>query len=191
MKVSREQAERNRCAVVASAARLFRERGFDGVGLGEVMRAAGLTHGGFYKQFGSKEDLVRESMASALARGQSKWRERVTATDADPLATFVNGYLAPDHRDHPADGCAFVAVGAEAARRDDPDLRRIFETEARGYLELIEGMLSDAPGRAGRDQALATLSTLVGALLMSRVVRDPELSADFLRAAGESVRRSS
>ena len=186
MKVSREQAERNRRAVVASAARLFRERGFDGIGLGEVMRAAGLTHGGFYKQFGSKEDLVRESMTCALARGRAKWNERVAGA-ADPLASFVNGYLSPDHRDHPADGCAFVALGAEAARRDDAQLRQAFETEARGYLDLLEGMLDDAAIPARRDRALASLSTLVGALLMSRVVRDPGLSADFLRAAAAFV----
>ena len=186
MKVSREQAERNRREVVNSAARLFRERGFDGIGLGEVMRAAGLTHGGFYKQFASKEDLVREAMSCALERGRMKWNDRVAGAD-DPLASFVNGYLSPDHRDHPAEGCAFVALGAEAARRDDEPLRQVFETEARGYLDLLEGLLDESSTPERRNRALASLSTLVGALLMARVVRDPELSADFLRAAAAFV----
>ncbi len=190
MKVSREQAQRNRRAVVASAARLFRERGFEGIGLGEVMRAVGLTHGGFYKQFESKEELVREAMTTALARGREKWDERVAASADDPLATFVNGYLSSEHRDNPAEGCAFVALGAEAARRADARLQQIFEAEARGYLELLEGMFKDSPDDARRARALATLSTLVGALLLSRVVQDADLSADFLRAAAASVLQS-
>ena len=190
MKVSREQAERNRREVVASAARLFREHGFDGIGLGEVMRAAGLTHGGFYKQFDSKEELVREATAAALERSRAKWRERIAASVGDPLPTFVEGYLSPAHRDNPADGCAFAALAAEAARRRDPQLREVFEEQARGYLDMLGSMLDDQPGACSRDRALATLSTLVGALLMSRVLIDPELSDDFLRAAAAAVLRT-
>lgn len=187
MKVSRQQAERNRREVIASAARLFREHGFDGIGLGEVMRAAGLTHGGFYKQFDSKEGLVREAMVAALERSRAKWKERIAASAADPLPTFVEGYLSPAHRDNPADGCAFAALAAEAARRSDPQLREVFEEQARGYLDMLGSMLDDQPGAGSRDRALAMLSTVVGALLMSRVVIDPELSDDFLRAAKAAV----
>lgn len=187
MKVSRQQAERNRREVIASAARLFREHGFDGIGLGEVMRAAGLTHGGFYKQFDSKEGLVREAMVAALERSRAKWKERIAASAADPLPTFVEGYLSPAHRDNPADGCAFAALAAEAARRSDPQLREVFEEQARGYLDMLGSMLDDQPGAGSRDRALAMLSTVVGALLMSRVVIDPELSDDFLRAATAAV----
>lgn len=190
MKVSRQQAERNRREVVASAARLFREHGFDGIGLGEVMRAAGLTHGGFYKQFDSKEGLVREAMAAALERSRAQWRERLASSAGDPLPTLVEGYLSPAHRDNPADGCAFAALAAEAARRSDPQLREVFEEQARGYLDMLCSMLDDQPGASSRDRALAMLSTLVGALLMSRVVVDPQLSDDFLRAATAAVLRT-
>ena len=189
MKVSREQAERNRREVVASAARLFRAHGFDGIGLGEVMRTAGLTHGGFYKQFDSKEGLVREAMTAALERSRAKWQERIAASAGDPLPAFVEGYLSPAHRDNPADGCAFAALAAEAARRGDPQLRAVFEQQARGYLDMLGAMLDDQPGAYHREQALAMLSTVVGALLMSRVVIDPELSGDFLRAAAASILR--
>ncbi len=190
MKVSRQQAERNRREVVASAARLFREHGFDGIGLGEVMGAAGLTHGGFYKQFASKEGLVREATAAALERSRAKWKERIAASTGDPLSTFVEGYLSTAHRDNPADGCAFAALAAEAARRSDPQLREVFEEQARGYLELLGSMLDDQPGACSRDRALAVLSTVVGALLMSRVVADPELSGDFLQAAATAILRT-
>ena len=190
MKVSRQQAERNRSEVVASAARLFREHGFDGIGLGEVMRAAGLTHGGFYKQFDSKEGLVREATAAALERSRAKWKQRIAASTGDALRTFVEGYLSPAHRDNPADGCAFAALAAEAARRNDPQLREVFEEQANGYLDMLGSMLDDQPGTCSRDRALALLSTVVGALLMSRVVIDPELSDDFLRAATAAVLRT-
>ncbi len=190
MKVSREQAERNRREVVASAARLFREHGFDGIGLGEVMRAAGLTHGGFYKQFDSKEGLVREAMATALERSRAKWQQRIAASAGDPLPTFVEGYLSPAHRDNPADGCAFAALAAEAARRNDPQLREVFEEQTRHYLDMLCAMLDDQPATRNRDRALAMLSTVVGALLMSRLVVDPELSADFLRASAAAILRT-
>lgn len=189
MKVSREQAEKNRREVIAAAARLFRERGFDGIGLSELMLAAGLTHGGFYKNFDSKEDLVRQATEHAMARGRSRWMHRVASARGDALAAFVRGYLAPEHRDGTGDGCAFVALGAEAARRGDPELRKIFDTQARSMLELLEGILSDEPSAATHDAAIATLSTMVGALLMSRLVQDAELSGRFLQAAGDSILR--
>ncbi|WP_297908233.1 TetR/AcrR family transcriptional regulator [Thiomonas sp.] len=187
MKVSKEQAEKNRQEVIASAARLFRDRGFDGIGLSEVMQAAGLTHGGFYKNFDSKEDLVRQAAERALSRGRARWTHEVAGARGDALASFVRGYLSPEHRDRVADGCAFVALGADAARRGDARLREIFEAEARGYLDLLDGILSAEPGEVTRDASIAILSTMVGGLLMARLMQDPALSARFLRAAADAA----
>src|SRR4051794_7797849 len=110
MKVSREQAQLNREKVVESAARLFRERGIDGIGLAELMRSVGLTHGGFYGQFGSKEELVAEACAWAFDRSVAKWKRTAAAHPEDVAGAVADFYLAPAHRDRPATGCAAAAL---------------------------------------------------------------------------------
>jgi TetR/AcrR family transcriptional repressor of nem operon len=187
MKVSRAQSEENRQAVVAEAGRLFREHGFDGIGLSDLMQAAGLTHGGFYKKFTSKDDLARQATANAFAKGRAKWTNLIAKTKGNPLAAFVGRYLSPENRDNVGQGCSFVALAADAARRDDPELSRIFETEARAYLDLLDGISSEEPDDATRDRSVAILSTMVGALLMARVVKDPLLSERFLRAPANAI----
>ena len=113
MKVTKAQAEANRALVVETASRLFRERGFDGVGVADLMAAAGFTHGGFYKHFGSKADLMAESTACGLAQ---------TAAQAQGLdaATFVSHYLSRAHRDGRATGCTMAALSGDAARQPEP-----------------------------------------------------------------------
>lgn len=187
MRVSRAQSEENRQAVIIEASRLFREHGFDGIGLSGLMQAAGLTQGGFYKKFKSKDDLARQAMAGALAKGRAKWTDLIAKTKVDRLAAFVRRYLADDHRDNIGQGCSFVALGGDAARRNDPELKEIFEVEARAYLDLLDGILSAEPDEATRDRSAAILSTMVGALLLSRVVRDPALSERFLRASADAI----
>ncbi len=110
-------------------------------------------------------------------------------SDACPCAqaTFVEGYLWPAHRDNTADGCAFAALAAEAARRSDLQLREVLEEQARGYPDTLGSMLDDQPGARSHDWALAMLSTVVGALLMSRVVIDPELSDEGARLRRQAV----
>src|SRR5262245_10098091 len=112
MKVTREQAVENRERIVAAAARLFREHGFDGIGVADIMKSAGLTHGGFYGHFGSKDDLAAEACARALDRSVTKW-DAIAAADGDPLATIVGSYLSEAHRDRPGSGCMVAAVGSD------------------------------------------------------------------------------
>jgi len=95
MRVSREQAAENRQRVVETAARLFRERGYDGIGVADLMREAGLTHGGFYGQFESKEQLMAEASASVLQKSLQSWRERIARHPEDPLGAVVRAYLRP------------------------------------------------------------------------------------------------
>jgi len=189
MKVTRAQAEENRRAVVEAAGRLFREHGVKGVGLAELMGAAGLTHGGFYKQFKSKDDLVLEACGQALDDGVGKWTrivEKAEVEHADPLAALVRHYLSPTHRDRVGTGCALAGLGPDVVRpgEERAGLRQRFETSVQAYA----GLLEQAMGADGsEDAALATLSTMVGALLLSRMVEDEACSRRILDAAGASL----
>lgn len=176
MKVTKAQAQANRAHVVETASRLFRERGYDGVGVADLMAAAGFTHGGFYKQFGSKADLIAESTACGI--GQTV----ALAEGADPAA-FVTAYVSRAHRDGRADGCTMAALGSDAARQPD---------HVRGaFVAGIERLIADlgAQGRlagADPDQARAVLLDMlahaVGAIVMSRACPDDSPLADEILA---------
>lgn len=174
MRVSRDTAEKNRKRVVETAARLFREQGYDGIGVAGLMQAAGLTHGGFYKQFKDKEDLAVEATEAALAETQSRWQRKI-ARDGNDLGSLKRWYLSKPHVSGVGDGCAFAALAAEAPRHG-PDLRQAFGAAVESYLDMItEG--EDAPDRA---EALRAMATMVGALILSRAVEDPALAEEIL-----------
>lgn len=181
MKVSREQAAENRERVVKVAARLYRERGFDGVGVADIMKAAGLTHGGFYGQFASKEELMTEAGARALTEANTAWQRLLEPSPEDPLGTIAAAYLSPRHRDNPGRGCVLAALGADASRSPAP-IRHAF-TE--GFRTLLAVLISVMPGRskaAKRDKALVAYAGMVGALVLSRTVDDSALSEEILQA---------
>jgi len=181
MKVSREQAAENRERVLQTAARLFREKGVDGVGVAELMQAAGLTHGAFYGQFSSKEELVAEACRWALGKTESYW-ERLQAREADPLTAIIDAYLSPAHRDDPGRGCALTTLGVEAPRRD-PGVRRAVSDGLVHLLVRLEGLLPRRLQAARRRRrALALMASLVGGLVLARAVEDETLSAEILAA---------
>src|ERR1700761_6795823 len=107
---SQKDKEKNHAEIVEIAAARMREAGTEGPGVAEIMKAAGLTHGGFYKHFDSRDDLVAEAVEAALAQGQEGYEAAVEGA-ADPLAAFVDWYLSETHRDDPGAGCAVVALG--------------------------------------------------------------------------------
>lgn len=185
MRVNRAQAEQNRNTVIDAASRLFREHGFDGVGLSELMQAAGLTHGGFYKQFSSKDDLVAQACDRALDAGADKWTRVVDSGAPDVLADLVHNYLSRRHRDRRADGCMLAALGCDVLRRDDA-LRQRFGQGVQQHVKTLERAVHASPAHAGLDP-LAALSTMVGALLLSRLVDDDALSGQILDAASASL----
>ena len=186
MRVNRAQAEKNRHAVITAAARLFRERGFAGTGLDEVMKAAGLTHGGFYKQFKSKKELTVEACDHALADSAEVWAHTVKSAGADPFAALIRSYLSGSHRDDGGEGCPLVALGADAARHS-PALRRSFEAGIKAHLDVLDRITPAVSTVAARDSSITALSMMVGALLMSRVVEDKALSRRILGAAARSL----
>lgn len=180
MRVSREQAAQNRERVVEVAAAEFRAHGFDGIGVADVMKAAGLTHGGFYGNFASKDDLAAEAAARAFAEITRRMREQALAA-SDPFAAAVELYLSPWHRDHPTTGCAIATLSQDAARGSDK-LRQAFATGIENYLGLVDE-LSGGP----RSRSQAIYATMVGALTLARAVTDEKMSNDILDSAKEAV----
>ncbi|MEJ7935151.1 TetR/AcrR family transcriptional regulator [Sphingobium sp. AN558] len=177
MKVSRERAAHNRDAVVEAASRLFRSHGVDGVSIGEIMQESGLTHGGFYKQFGSKEALAAEACARALERGAERWRGIIdAAAPGDEVKALTQDYLSARNRDAAETGCALVAVGTDSARKGGA-----LATAFRGGMEGLADILTERTG--DRSRALAHLSQMVGAMVLARAVGDPALSEEILEAA--------
>jgi TetR/AcrR family transcriptional repressor of nem operon len=186
MRVSRIQAEKNRQTVIDVASRLFREHGFDGVGLKDLMKGAGLTQGAFYKQFTSKDDLAAQASRRALESAFSRWGAAVAANPTDPLGAAIAFYLSVEHREEKMDGCPVVALGSDAARQS-VDVKASFEAGIRKYLELLGDWVGEADGEEPSGKAMAILSTMVGAVVLSRAVNDEHLSKQFLEAAANSV----
>ncbi|MFE0631388.1 TetR/AcrR family transcriptional regulator [Streptomyces sp. NPDC058864] len=165
--------------VLRITARRIREEGMTRPGVADLMKEAGLTHGGFYKHFTSREDLMGQAAALALADGEGKMAESARRNPEAPRSGLIDAYLSARHRDAPGTGCALVTLGATAGRGDEA-LKQAYELQVRKYLELIgEAAQGDDPD-AARADAMVTLSALVGAMLMSRAVADPELSDEIL-----------
>lgn len=186
MRVSRTQAEENRQTVINVASRLFREHGFDGIGLKDLMAGAGMTQGAFYKQFESKEDLAAQASQRALEDALSRWSAVAALKPDDPLSALVDFYLSREHCSEKADGCPVVALAADAARHG-PDVRASFEGSFKEYIALVKGWIGD-PDHEPDSRAMAILATMVGAVLIARAVNDEGMAQQFLRAAAGSVR---
>ena len=179
MRITKQRAEQNRERVIEEAARLFRQKGF-GVGVAELMAAAGLTHGGFYNHFGSKDDLEAEACARVFEKSIS----RVAAVgDADAFAVYRKRYLSPEARDASAAACPMVAFAGDVSRQSE-GVREAYSEGLARYLEAF----SAASGKP-RAEAIREFATLVGALTLARSVAgsDAELSDEILAAGrGES-----
>lgn len=183
MKVTKAQAQANRAHVVETASTLFREHGYDGVGVADLMAAAGFTHGGFYKQFGSKADLIAESTICGIA-------QTVAMTDGVGPVEFVEQYLSREHRDSRATGCTMAALGGDTARQ--PEAVRV--AFAAGVEDLVDALTrqraasDSADAGQARAQTLDALAHAVGAIIMSRACPDDSPLADeFLAVCRESL----
>lgn len=179
MRVSREQARQNRERVVSMSSALFREKGMDGVAINDLMSEAGLTHGGFYKQFNSKAQLVEEACTAAFAQTFGFWEDYLEGT-ADRRAAFIHAYLSDKHRDNVAQGCLLPALAGEAARQPE-NIRSVFTQAIQAYASLLDAP-SEEQTKDSRSQALRTLSEMVGAVLLSRTSNDAALSQELLQA---------
>lgn len=170
MKVSREQMAQNRRRILDVAARLFREKGFDAVSVSEVMKAAGMTHGGFYGHFTSKDDLVAQSLAHALGAEPG---------EGSDFRRYVDGYLSGHHRDDAAGGCPAAGLAA-AVRHQSPAARSKMAEGLRSQVARIEKALPDVEPAERRRAAIGSWAALVGAVILSRAVDDQALSDEIL-----------
>jgi len=183
MRKSKQETAETRQRIVAAAAAEFRRNGIEGTGLADLMAAAGLTHGGFYKHFESKEQVVDESLALAIESMVGEWQKTLSASPGRRgLDNAIGGYLSTEYRDNVAGGCPFVALGGEVSRSTEV----VRETATTGFLQLVEliaGQLEGLSPAAAKNEALFMLTSMIGAVTMARVVTDPGLSATILRQA--------
>ncbi|MFE4956981.1 TetR/AcrR family transcriptional regulator [Streptomyces sp. NPDC056653] len=164
----------------------IRTEGVTRPGIADLMKEAGLTHGGFYKHFDSRDDLITQAAAIALAEGSAKMERAARKNEQDARSGLVDAYLAKQHRDVPATGCALVPLGG-AAGRGDQHFKDAYEKQVRTYRELIAGL--DDNVEDARAEAMLTLSALVGAVLMSRAVADKDFSDELLETVSKQLKR--
>jgi TetR/AcrR family transcriptional repressor of nem operon len=174
MKVTKAQAQANRARIVDTASTLFRERGYDGVGVADLMGAAGFTHGGFYKHFESKTDLMAQAAQCGMAQTAAK-------TEGVDRKAFVKYYLSRKHRDNPGAGCTMAALGTDAARQP----QQVREAFADGIERMLGLLMSDADST--RAESIGTLAHLVGAIVLSRACPEGSPLADEILRACRSA----
>ena len=170
MKVSREQVAENRRTILEAASRMFREHGYDSVTVADIMKAAGLTHGGFYGYFASKDELIAAALADVLSK-----RPEPTGD----LADYATGYLSTAHRDNREGGCPTAALAAETIRLAGEPRTEMTD----GVKRQIARLSAIAPGETGvqkRQAAIGIWAAMVGAMILARVSDDPALSAEIL-----------
>lgn len=169
MRVSREQMAQNRCRILTEAGRLFREKGFDVVSVAEVMKAAGLTHGGFYGHFRSKDDLVAQTIAHAIG----------SQSAPDDLSAWIDTYLSMPHRDHADLGCPMAAL-AGLMRQQSPEARSSMAQVLAVQIATLTDVTLGADAAERRRAAIGSWSAMVGALILARSIDDPALSRELL-----------
>jgi TetR/AcrR family transcriptional regulator, transcriptional repressor for nem operon len=184
MRKSKQEAAETRRRIVKAAAAQFRLNGIGGTGLSDLMAAAGLTHGGFYRHFESKDQLVAEACAAATESAMATFFSNKSPHNG--LKARVAQYLSPAHRDDPAAGCPLAALGSEIARSDKKT--RAAATQA--FLKLVETIASQSRKTrpdVARRRAMVAAATMIGALTMSRIVTDSELSSAILSEAARHL----
>src|SRR5262249_3302232 len=181
MRVSREQAAANRERIIEAAGELFRSKGFSGIGVADIMKAAESTHGGFYGHFASKDDLIAQASRRSMQRAAQNWKKVVAESGDDAFATLLTRYLSPRHRDDPGQGCAFAALSGDAARCGKP-VREAFAEGLEPLIDILSGIVGGRTKAVRRRKAIAALSELIGALVLSRAVGNGGLSDEILDA---------
>lgn len=194
MKVSKAQSAENRQGILDAAARLYREHGLTGVGVADITRDAGLTHGGLYRHFENKDALVREACARAFdwtITPLDGMQQDMGSGEAG-LAARVRSYLSPQHRDHPGEGCPAAALAVDAARAGG-ELSEVFaqgiERNIERFARVLEGLDQGEPSAEGRARAMNILATMVGGLALARATAAgrPALSDEILATLREHL----
>jgi TetR/AcrR family transcriptional repressor of nem operon len=187
MRYSKEHKQETHDRIVRKASVRLREKGAHGIGVADLMKEAGLTHGGFYAHFDSRDALVIEAFSYAMERSTERWR--VMAAEIPPekrFAAIVDSYLTAIHRDDPGRGCAVPTLGAEIAR-ESPRTRKAFAAKIDEMIEMIADQLPGLPRKTARRRAMAALATMMGTMVLSRIAGSGEFSDEVLGAGREAV----
>ena len=190
MGYSQAQKEKTHKRIVAIASKRFREKGLAGFGIAELMKEAGLTVGGFYKHFESRDELVAEALSDAFGTWQRQ--KEAAAFSGQPLSfeKLIDDYVSDAHRKNPGAGCVFSALAPEIAR-SDKRTRALTSEQVRSDLELLVGLLPGKNKRAARSRAILTFSALVGAMSLARAVSDEVLSHEILTTVADLLKNPS
>ena len=187
MRYSKEHKLETHARIVKKASVRLREKGAHGIGVADLMKEAGLTHGGFYAHFDSREALVIEAFAYAMDRSVEHWRKLAAETPQEKrLSTIVDAYVSTVHRDDPGRGCAVPTLGAEIAR-ESAKTRRAFSAKLEQLIDVMADQIPDVPRKTARRQAMGMLATMMGTLVMSRVAGSGELSDEILASGREAA----
>lgn len=185
-RASREQAQKNRTAIENASARLFREQGLNGVSVAQLMAAAGLTHGGFYGHFSSKDELAAVACAAAFGQSAERWAAQGHKyPDAhQTLQAIVSHYLRDPHRDQIGTGCPAVALAGDVIRETpNKPVHHAYTAGVEQMAFSLATLLEKSGSPKPRRTALTTLATMVGALVLARATREAPISEDILAAA--------
>jgi len=189
MRKSKQETALTRERIVKAAASEFRQHGIVATGLADLMSVAGLTHGGFYRHFASKDQLVAEASALALAATEEAAAVASRQPGQKGLEAVVGRYLSTAHRDNQREGCALAALGSELPRADT-ETRNAATAAFLKLVDIVAGQIDEAKPEETKKRAMAAVSTMIGALTMSRIVTDKRLSNSLLRNAQEVLTRS-
>ena len=185
MRKSKEEAAETRARIIRKASKEFNQHGIAGTGLADVMKSAGLTHGGFYKHFQSKDELVAEALERGL---QKSFQAMEHLADEGTIAEIINEYLSPVHRDDFDDACPLPALGTELWRAGGKTRQKASQGVVR-FVALVEKHLKGLPAKDRKSRAHAIVAALVGSMMLSRIVTDPKISDRFLRDTRDSLLR--
>jgi TetR/AcrR family transcriptional repressor of nem operon len=187
MRYSPEHKAETHARIVRKASVRLRERGAHGVGVADLMKEAGLTHGGFYAHFASREALVIEAFGDAMDRSTERWRKAFAELAPEKrLPAVIDSYLTPQHRDDPGHGCAVPALSAEIAR-ESPKTRKAFAAKLEAMIDAFADHILDVPRKTARRRAAAMLATMMGTLVMARVAGSGEFSDEILAAGRDAA----
>lgn len=180
MRYSPEHKAETHARIVRKASVRLREKGAHGIGVADLMKEAGLTHGGFYAHFSSRDALVVEAFGYAMDRSVENWRKRLAEMAPEKrLPAIVDFYLSAQHRDDPGHGCSVPALGAEIAR-ESPKTRKAFAVKLEDMVDMFAEQIIDAPRKVARKRAAAMLATMMGTVVMARIAGNSEFSDDIL-----------
>jgi len=179
MRVSREKFAENREKILQVAGVLFREKGFDGIGVAEIMKAAGMTHGGFYGHFESKEELALEVSRALIEKVKIRWNEIIASAPEGPLDALLNHYLSRCSVDDPGGSCVFASLAQEVSRSRGA-VRETFNDGLSMLVDILSEIVRGETPEERREKGFATLSAMMGAVILARAVESRELSDNFL-----------